>query len=176
MESSSCGRPCGVCLAEPQQIYLCALDTAHTKSVVSQGARAARREANKAGILAIATDGCRSTNDGSLSESAGEPGGKGALCLPPDTELDRTAEVVVRAEPIPLLTREIWFAHKVGKAMEPAEGYAFVFDGLTTVAQRQDRVRYAIIANDLAAERCGRRADAIITFAQMFSQIYGREL
>lgn len=163
-------------MGEPLQVDFCALDTAHTKSVVSQGARAARREANKAGTLAIATDGCRSTDDGSLSKSASALGGKGVPILPPDTETDRTAEVVRRSESIPLLAKEMWLAQKVGNAMTPTEGYSFAFDGLTTVMQRMDRVRYAIIGNDLAEAKCGRRGNEPITFAQVFSQVYGREL
>lgn len=74
------------------------------------------------------------------------------------------------------LTREMWFAMKIGAAMDPAEGIDVVFDGLTRADQRADRARFAILASDIAEKPCGWRGRTRITFAEIYREIYGVDI
>jgi hypothetical protein len=51
-----------------------------------------------------------------------------------------------------------------------------IFDGLTTIEQRRERVRTAILSNALSSVHAGKRQGASINFAQLFELTYQEPL
>ncbi len=74
------------------------------------------------------------------------------------------------------LNRELWFAMKIGAAMNPAKDIDVIFDGLTRSDQRAERARFAILAADIAEKPCGWRGRKRLTFAEIYREIYGAEI
>lgn len=146
---------------------------ARTKSVASQGALAAQREANKAETSRRPTGADAFTAD--LFAPPDDLGGKGVFASLPGTD-DHEETKVYELERVPSLAREMWLAQKIGLAMAPQTNFSFVFDGVSTPQMRRDRVRYALIAHELVDQTCGHRKGAARTFGEIFKQVYGEGL
>jgi len=65
---------------------------------------------------------------------------------------------------------EIWMAGKL------KQHGASIFDGLSTIEQRRERVRQLILANQLAGEKCGTREGKPVTFREAFEALYSEPL
>jgi hypothetical protein len=70
------------------------------------------------------------------------------------------------------LSDEIWLAAKI-KAAGVKWG---AFEGVTTIEQRKERVREAIIRNGLAGGQCGKKDGQPQSFGTVFAWVYGEAL
>lgn len=70
-----------------------------------------------------------------------------------------------------MLSREMWFSGRF--VVTCGEG---LFTGMTDHNDRRERAKALIIRYDLAEKPCGKKDGKDVTFAAMFSRIYGAEL
>jgi hypothetical protein len=79
-------------------------------------------------------------------------------------------EILAKRCPV-TLSEEIWFASKLRSF-----GVADVFAGDTTRDVRRERVRAAVLAQNLGQRVCGKRKGKDATVAELFSVVYGCSL